>query len=75
MNLKKMQIRRVLLFYHSEYNVDWEAVIDEVTEAFSVELRKIGSFVEVIAPTGNKATIIPEHEIRGQGICQYKTPL
>lgn len=62
---KKLQIRRVLLLPF-EYNVDREAVIDEVTEAFSVELRKIGSF-EVIVPTGNKATIIPEHEIWSKG--------
>ena len=39
---KKMQILRKLLL-PSEYNIDREAVIDEVTEAFSVELRKIGS--------------------------------
>ena len=68
---KKLQIRRVLLLPF-EYNVDREAVIDEVTEAFSVELRKIGSF-EVIVPTGNKATIIPEHEIWSKGSVNINT--
>lgn len=68
---KKLQIRRVLLLPF-EYNVDREAVIDEVTEAFSVELRKIGSF-EVIVPTGNKATIIPEHDIWSKGSVNVNT--
>ena len=68
-----MHIRRVLLLPF-EYNVDREAVIDEVTEAFSVELRKIGSF-EVIVPTGNKTTIIPEHEIWVKGTVNLNTLL
>lgn len=68
---KKLQIRRVLLLPF-EYNVDREAVIDEVTEAFSVELRKIGSF-EVIVPTGNKATIIPEHDVWSKGSVNVNT--
>ena len=68
---KKLQVRRVLLLPF-EYNVDREAVIDEVTEAFSVELRKIGSF-EVIVPTGNKATIIPEHDIWSKGSVNVNT--
>ena len=70
---KKTQIRRVLLLPF-EYNVDREAVIDEVTEAFSVELRKIGSF-EVVVPTSNKATIIPEHEIWARGSVNLNTLL
>lgn len=67
----KASIRRVLLLPF-EYNIDREAVIDEVTEAFSVELRKIGSF-EVIVPTGNKTAIVPEHEIWAKGSVNIST--
>ncbi|MBI2470985.1 MAG: hypothetical protein HYV59_07035 [Planctomycetes bacterium] len=68
---KKIQIRRVLLLPF-EYNIDREAVIDEVTEAFSVELRKIGSF-EVVVPTGNKTTLLSEHEIWIKGSVNINT--
>jgi len=67
---KKSYIRRVLLLPF-EYNIDREAVIDEVTEAFSVELRKIGSF-EVIIPPGNKTTQNHEYEIWVKGSINLK---
>ena len=62
---KNMRIRRVLLLPF-EYDIDREAVIDEVTEAFAVELRKIGHF-EVVVPAGGKASLSPEHEIWSKG--------
>jgi PBP1b-binding outer membrane lipoprotein LpoB len=58
---KKIRIRRVLLLPF-EYNIDRDAIIDEVTEAFAVELRKIGSF-EVVVPSGSNATLTSELEI------------
>lgn len=70
---KKMHIQRVLLLPF-EYNIDREAVIDEVTEAFAVELRKIGSF-EVVVPAGNKTTLSPEHEIWVKGSINLNTIL
>lgn len=62
---QKTLIRRVLILPF-EYDTDREAVIDEVTDAFAVELRKTGSF-EVIVPTGNKAATIPENKIWDKG--------
>lgn len=56
---------RVLLLPF-EYNIDREAVIDEVTEAFAVELRKTGNF-EVIVPTGNKPILMPEDKLWDKG--------
>ena len=70
---KKIHIRRVLLLPF-EYGVDREAVIDEVTEAFAVELRKIGSF-EVIVPSENKTTRTSEHEIWDKGSINLNTLL
>ncbi len=70
---KKTRIRRVLLLPF-EYDVDREAVIDEVTEAFAIELRKIGSF-EVVVPTGNKTALTPEHEIWVKGTINLSTIL
>lgn len=70
---EKFHIRRVLLLPF-EYNIDREAVIDEVTEAFSVELRKIGSF-EVILPPGSKTTRNQEYEIWVKGSINLKTIL
>lgn len=70
---KKICIRRVLLLPF-EYNVDREAIIDEVTEAFAVELRKIGSF-EVVVPSGNKTKLAPEHEIWDKGSINLSTLL
>lgn len=72
-DFKNTRIRRVLLLPF-EYNVDREAVIDEVTEAFAVELRKICSF-EVVVPTGNKTTLSPEHEIWVKGSVNLNTLL
>ncbi len=62
---KKTQIRRVLLMPF-EYDVDREATIEEVTEAFAVELRKTGSF-EVVVFTENKTTFTPERNIWVKG--------
>lgn len=62
---KKMHIRRVLLIPF-EYDVDREAVIGEVTEAFAVELRKVGRF-EVVVPAENKTSLSPEHEVWSKG--------
>lgn len=70
---KKTQIRRVLLLPF-EYDVDREAVIDEVMEAFAVELRKIGCF-EVVVPIKNKTTITPELEIWVKGTINLTTIL
>ncbi|NUO08846.1 MAG: hypothetical protein HUU08_09245 [Candidatus Brocadia sp.] len=70
---KKTLVRRVLLVPF-EYQVDREAVIDEVMEAFAVELRKIGSF-EVIVPSEDKAALIPEHEIWARGTINLSTLL
>lgn len=70
---KKIPIRRVLLLPF-EYNVDREAIIDEVTEAFAVELRKIGSF-EVIVPPENTTALIAEHGIWDKGSIHLSTLL
>ncbi len=70
---KKIRIRRVLLLPF-EYTVDREAIIDEVTEAFAVELRKTGSF-EVVVPSGNSATLTTEHEIWDKGSINLNTLL
>ncbi|MDR4509765.1 MAG: hypothetical protein MRJ65_16285 [Candidatus Brocadiaceae bacterium] len=60
-----MHVRRVLLLPF-EYDVDREAVIDEVTEAFAVELRKIGQF-EIVLPLENKSVASLKHEIWVKG--------
>ncbi len=52
---KRMQIHRVLLLPF-EHDADRDAVVAEVTEAFAVELRKIGIF-EVVLPEENGATL------------------
>lgn len=70
---KRMCIRRVLLLPF-EYNVDREAIIDEVTEAFAVELRKIGSF-EVIVPSGSTTKLVSEYEIWDKGSINLTTLL
>lgn len=70
---KKIRIRRVLLLPF-EYNVDREAIIDEVTEAFAVELRKIGSF-EVVVPSGNNAPLTTEQGIWDKGSINLNTLL
>lgn len=70
---KKIRIRRVLLLPF-EYSVDREAIIDEVTEAFAVELRKTGSF-EVVAPSRNTTTLITEQEIWDKGSINLNTLL
>ena len=62
-----VQIRRVLLLPF-EYTTDREAVIDEVTEAFVVELRKIGSF-EVVVPTGDKSLLFLEQDVWVKRFC------
>lgn len=68
-----MCIRRVLLLPF-EYTVDREAIIDEVTEAFAVELRKTGNF-EVVAPQENNATATTGHEIWIRGSITLNTLL
>ncbi len=70
---EKMCIRRVLLLPF-EYTVDREAIIDEVTEAFAVELRKTGNF-EVVAPQENNATATTGHEIWIRGSITLNTLL
>ena len=60
-----VQIRRVLLLPF-EYTTDREAVIDEITEAFVVELRKIGGF-EVVVPTGDKSLLFLEQDVWVKG--------
>ncbi|MBI5306780.1 MAG: hypothetical protein HZB37_00145 [Planctomycetes bacterium] len=68
-----MHIRRVLLLPF-EYTTDREAVIDEVTEAFVVELRKIGSF-EVVVPTGDKTLLFSEQEVWVKGSINFASVL
>ena len=68
-----MHIRRVLLLPF-EYTTDREAVIDEVTEAFVVELRKIGSF-EVVAPTGDKTLLFSEQGVLVKGSINFASVL
>ena len=60
-----MHIRRVLLLPF-EYTTDREAVIDEVTEAFVVELRKIGNF-EVVVPAGGKTSLLSAQDVWVKG--------
>ncbi len=68
-----VQIRRVLLLPF-EYTTDREAVIDEVTEAFVVELRKIGSF-EVVVPTGDKSLLFLEQDVWVKGSVNFASAL
>ncbi|MBE7445073.1 MAG: hypothetical protein HS132_07430 [Planctomycetia bacterium] len=70
---KKALIRRVLLLPF-EYDVDREAIIEEVTEAFAVELRKTGSF-EVVVFTEKKTTLTPERDIWVKGTIDLNTIL
>jgi len=70
--LKNTYIQRVLLLPF-EYAVDREAVIDEITEAFSVELRKIGRF-EVVVLEG-KAKLLSENKIWDKGSINLSTVL
>ncbi|MCF6154403.1 MAG: hypothetical protein E3K36_03950 [Candidatus Brocadia sp.] len=70
---KKICLRRVLLLPFED-NVDRDAIIDEVTEAFAVELRKIGNF-EVVVPSGNNALLTTEHGIWDKGSIDLTTLL
>ncbi|CAG0939741.1 hypothetical protein BROC_00775 [Candidatus Brocadiaceae bacterium] len=70
---QKTQIRRVLLLPF-EYDVDRDAIIEEVTEAFAVELRKTGSF-EVVVFNENKTTRTPERDIWVKGAIDLNTIL
>lgn len=70
---QKTQIRRVLLLPF-EYEVDRDAIIEEVTEAFAVELRKTGSF-EVVVFNENKTTHTPERDIWVKGAIDLNTIL
>ncbi|TVM00963.1 MAG: hypothetical protein CV087_11800 [Candidatus Brocadia sp. WS118] len=70
---KRTQIHRVLLLPF-EHNVDRDAVIDEVTEAFAVELRKLGSF-EVVLPEENRATLALDRGIWTRGTVNLDTVL
>lgn len=63
--LRETLIHRVLLLPF-EYDIDRESIIDEVTEAFAVELRKLGSF-EVVLPSENKAAMTIGHGIWTKG--------
>lgn len=72
-NLKKTPIHRVLVLPF-EYDVGREAIIDEVTEAFAVELRKLGSF-EVIFPTENRVTLTFDQKIWNSGTIDLDTVL
>jgi len=71
--LRKTYLHRVLLLPF-EYDVDREAVIDEITAAFAVELRKIGRF-EVIVPDGRKAKMLSENKIWDKGSININTVL
>lgn len=68
-----MHIRRVLLLPF-EYTTDREAVIDEVTEAFVVELRKIGSF-EVVVPAGDKTSSLSAQDVWVKGSINFASIL
>lgn len=70
---KRTQIHRVLLLPF-EHDVDRDAVVDEVTEAFAVELRKIGIF-EVVLPEENRATLALHQGIWTRGSVDLDTVL
>lgn len=70
--LRRTYLQRVLLLPF-EYAIDREAVIDEITEAFSVELRKIGKF-EVVVLQG-KAKMLSENQIWDKGAINLNTVL
>ncbi|OQZ04909.1 MAG: hypothetical protein B6D34_01370 [Candidatus Brocadia sp. UTAMX1] len=70
---KKTPIHRVLVLPF-EYDVGREAIIDEVTEAFAVELRKLGSF-EVIFPTENRVALTFDQKIWNSGTIDLDTVL
>ena len=72
-SFKTVQIRRVLLLPF-EYTTDRDAVIDEVTEAFVVELRKVGSF-EVVVPTGDKSLLFLDQNIWAKGSVNFASAL
>ncbi|MBW7942354.1 MAG: hypothetical protein H3C64_08145 [Candidatus Kuenenia stuttgartiensis] len=70
--LRVTHLQRVLLLPF-EYTIDREAVIDEIAEAFSVELRKIGRF-EVVVLEG-KAKMLSENKIWDKGSINLNTVL
>ena len=70
--LRVTHLQRVLLLPF-EYTIDREAVIDEIAEAFSVELRKIGRF-EVVVLEG-KAKMLSENKIWDKGSINLDTVL
>ncbi|BBO16869.1 conserved hypothetical protein [Candidatus Brocadia pituitae] len=70
---QEISIHRVLLLPF-EYDVDRDAIIDEVTEAFAVELRKIGIF-EVVLPEESRATGSLNHGIWSRGTVDLDTIL
>lgn len=68
-----VQIRRVLLLPF-EYTTDRDAVVDEVTEAFVVELRKVGSF-EVVVPAGDKSLLFLDQNVWTKGSVHFASAL
>lgn len=66
-------IHRALLLPF-EYDIDRDAIIDEVTEAFAVELRKLGRF-EVVLPEESRAAISINHGIWSRGTVDLDTIL
>jgi hypothetical protein len=70
---KETPIHRTLLLPF-EYDVDREAIIDEVTEAFAVELRKLGRF-EVVLPADGRGTTAINQGIWSRGMVDVDTIL